>query len=60
MAYKPQIWNSGNPELSLEEHKENNAVLGAEKMNNLEQGIKTALDEIASILPFLPREDCCV
>lgn len=49
MAYEPQIWNSGNPELSLEENKENNAVLVAEKMNNIEQGIKTAHDEIANI-----------
>ena len=49
MAYKPQIWNSGNPKLSLEENKENNAVLVAEKMNNIEQGIKTAHDEIANI-----------
>lgn len=49
MAYEPQVWNSGNPELSLEENKENNAVLVAEKMNNIEQGIKTAHDEIASI-----------
>ena len=49
MTYKPQIWNSGNPKLSLEENKENNAVLVAEKMNNIEQGIKTAHDEIANI-----------
>lgn len=49
MAYEPQIWNSGNPELSLEKNKENNAVLVAEKMNNIEQGIKTAHDEIANI-----------
>lgn len=49
MAYEPQIWNSGNPELSLEENKENNAVLVAEKMNNIEQGIKTAHDEIENI-----------
>ena len=49
MAYEPQIWNSGNPELSLEENKENNAVLVAEKMNNIEQGIKTAHDEIANV-----------
>ena len=49
MAYEPQVWNSGNPELSLEENKENNAVIVAEKMNNIEQGIKTAHDEIANI-----------